>query len=346
MAVQKKQYELINALKIIAAFFVVGIHVHFPGDFGRAFIAVARFAVPFFFMVSGFFCYYENKECINEKYKRKIKHLAVIFAGSFVMYLAYGLLAGAVNNNIGDYISHKFSLIAFIEFFVFNHPRVMEALWFLPALCYATIVFFIFEKKGITKKMYFLIPVLFFAGVVLRELPEFIDGMPSLFSKAYLCRNWLFVGLPFFMTGHFIRANEEKLTKKFSDISLIVVMIAATAESVAVDLLHAQKSLYIGTFFAVAALFIFALKKEGKIKTGKIAYLGAEYSLYVYVFHIMVKNVSQKVFSTGIFVPAGEMLKPVMPVLVFAVSLAASAVYCFVKKKISSFKIKSRGNSL
>lgn len=148
------------------------------------------------------------------------------------------------------------------------------------------------------------------------------------------------------MTGHFIRANEEKLTKKFSDISLVAVMIASTAESVAVDLLHTQKSLYIGTFFAVAALFIFALKKEGKIKTGKIAYLGAEYSLYVYVFHIMVKNVSEKIFSTGIFVPAGEMLKPVMPVLVFAVSLAASAVYCFVKKKISSFKIKSRGNSL
>ena len=71
MAVQKKQYELINALKIIAAFFVVGIHVHFPGDFGRAFVAVARFAVPFFFMVSGFFSYYDDKTILKEKYKRK-----------------------------------------------------------------------------------------------------------------------------------------------------------------------------------------------------------------------------------------------------------------------------------
>ena len=337
MAIQKKQYELINALKIIAAFFVVGIHVHFPGDFGRAFVAVARFAVPFFFMVSGFFCYYENKEGINEKYKRKIKHLVVIFAGSFVMYLAYGLLVSVLNNNIGDYISHKFSLVALIEFFVFNHPRVMEALWFLPALCYATLVFFFFEKKGITKKMYFLIPVLFIAGVLLRELPEFIDGMPSLFSKAYLCRNWLFVGLPFFMTGHYIRKNEEKLTTKFSDISLILIMLISTAEAVVADMLHVQKSLYIGTFFAVVALFIFALKKEGKIKSGKIAYLGAAYSLYVYVFHIMVKNVFEKVFSTGIFASVGEILIPVMPVMVFAVSLVASAVYCFIKKKIKNF---------
>lgn len=336
MAIQKKQYENLNALKIIAAFFVVAIHVHFPGDFGRAFIAVARFAVPFFFMVSGFFSYYENNDVLNEKYKRKLKHLFTIFAGSFVMYLVYGLLVCIVNNNIGDYISHKFSPVAFAEFFVFNHPRVMEALWFLPALCYATLVFFFFEKKGITKKMYFLIPVLFLSGVILRELPEFIQGMPSLFTKAYICRNWLFVGLPFYMTGHFIRANEEKFTEKFSDISLIIIMIVSTVEAVAADLLHVQKSLYIGTFFAVSALFIFALRKESKVKTGKLAFLGAKYSLYIYILHIMVKNIFEKVFSISIFGSVGEALTPVMPVVVFAVTLVASAVYVYLKSLIKS----------
>jgi len=339
MAMQKKQYELLNALKIIAAFFVVAIHVHFPGDFGRAFIAVARFAVPFFFMVSGFFSYYENKDVLNEKYKRKIKHLVTIFTGSFVLYLIYGLLISIVNGNLGDYISHKFSIVAFVEFFVFNHPRVMEALWFLPALCYATLVFFFFEKKGITKKMYFLIPVLFLAGVVLREIPEFVTDTPSLFSKSYLCRNWLFVGLPFFMTGHFIRANEEKLTRKYSDISLIIIMLVSTIEAIAVELFHTQKSLYIGTFFAVTALFIFALKKEGKVKADKLAFLGAEYSLYVYIFHIMVKNVLMKILSIGIFVPLGEKLSMIMPLIVFAITLTASAVYVYLKKLINQ-KIK------
>jgi hypothetical protein len=212
----------------------------------------------------------------------------------------------------------------------------MEALWFLPALIYVTLVFFFFEKKGITKKLYFLIPVLFFAGVVLREIPEFVHGVPSLFSKAYLCRNWLFIGLPFFMTGHFIRANEEKLTKKFSDISLVILMIVSTAESVIADMLHVQKSLYIGTFFAVSALFIFALKKEGYIKTEKIAFLGAKYSLYIYILHIMVKNVFEKIFAIGIFVPVGKLMTPVMPVIVFAVTLVASAIYVYFKSIIKS----------
>ncbi|MBR3868355.1 MAG: acyltransferase [Clostridia bacterium] len=342
MEVKKKQYELLNALKIIAAFFVVAIHVHFPGNFGKGIIAVARFAVPFFFMVSGFFSFYENKEVLNVKYKRKIRHLCTIFAGSFLLYLAYDSFAHIMNGSLMNYLTNKFSIDAIIEFFVFNHPRVMEPLWFLLALVYATVVFFFFEKKGITKKMYFLIPVLFLAGVILRELLEFTENPPEIMTKAYLYRNWLFIGLPFFMFGHWIRANEEKLKNRFSDISLIVIMLIFTAEAVAVELLHTQKSLYIGTFFAVSALFIFVLKKEGAVSTGKLAVFGAEYSLYVYIFHIMVKNVIGKILSIGVFVPVGEKLSAVMPVIVFVITLIASAVYVYAKKVIKSKFIQEK----
>lgn len=339
MAMQKKQYELLNALKIIAAFFVVAIHVHFPGDFGRAFVAVARFAVPFFFMVSGFFSCYDDKTVLNAKYKRKISHVTVLFLGGTMLYFLFNLAVSVVNSDVKNYLSELFTAENFIGFLLFNHTCVSDFLWFLPALIYVYAVFFVLEKKGITKKMYFLVPLLFIAGVLLRELPEFIDGMPSLFSKAYLCRNWLFVGLPFFMTGHYIRNNEEQLTTKFSDISLILIMLISTAEAVVADMLHVQKALYIGTFFAVTALFIFALKKEGKVKADKLAFLGAEYSLYVYIFHIMVKNVLMKILSIGIFVPLGEKLSVIMPLIVFALTLTASAVYVYLKKLINQ-KIK------
>lgn len=332
----KKQYKNLNAIKIMAAFFVVCIHIRFPGDFGNAVVAVARFAVPFFFMLSGFFSFYENKEVLNAKYKRKIKHLCTIFTGSFLMYLAYDSLTHILNGSLMNYLADKFSFVALAEFIAFNHPRVMEALWFLPALVYATVVFFFFEKKGITKKMYFLIPVLFVAGVVLREILEFTENPPQIMKEAYLYRNWLFVGLPFFMLGHWIKANEEKLQNKFSDASLIVIMLVATAESVAVELLHTQKSLYIGTFFAVGALFVFALKKEGSVKTGKLAVYGAEYSLYVYIFHIMVRNVLDKLLSAGALSAVGAKLSSVMPVIIFVLAFVASAVYVYIKKFIKS----------
>lgn len=56
--VAKKQYNYcMDFLKGIACILVVFIHVKFPGDFGQAVQAIARFAVPFFFMVSGYYCY-------------------------------------------------------------------------------------------------------------------------------------------------------------------------------------------------------------------------------------------------------------------------------------------------
>lgn len=332
---QKKQYNLLNALKIIAAFFVVAIHIRFPGDFGLSVVAIARFAVPFFFMVSGFFSYYENKAVLNEKYKRKIKHLLILFGGSLLMYFAYAVLASIMSGTLVGYLKGIFSLQSFIELFVFNHVRVMEALWFLPALIYVYLIFFAFEKTGITKKVYFLIPVLFTAGLILREIPEFIDNTPELMSKAYLCRNFLFVGLPFFMLGHFMKVNEEKLKNRFSNVLLVVLMLIGTAESIAVELLHAQKSVYIGTFIAVFALFLFAVKNEEKYSVSSIADMGAKYSLYVYIFHILVRDVMRK---GGEIVPiAGKIIniiEPVYPIVIFALSLVISAMYVFIKTAI------------
>lgn len=330
--IKKKQYNFLNALKIIAAFFVVAIHVRFPGDFGNGVIAVARFAVPFFFMVSGFFSYYKNKSSLKEKYIRKIKHVFVLFAGGTVLYFLFGIAVALYSGSVIDYFGKIFSIKSILEFLIFNNTSVSEFLWFLPALIYVYFVFYIFEKTGITKKVYFLIPVLFLAGVLFRESIEFLPEYPAIMDNAYVYRNFVFVGLPFFMLGHFIRVNEEKLIKKFSDTILILFMLIGSLEAVAAVLWHAQKSVYIGTFFAVFALFIFAVKNEEKYKFVNIADMGAKYSLYVYILHVMIRDVMKKGGETVPF--AGKIintLEPVYPIVIFALALVASAVYVYVK---------------
>lgn len=341
--IKKKQYNFLNALKIIAAFFVVAIHVHFPGDFGTGVIAVARFAVPFFFMVSGFFSYYENKTSLKEKYFRKIKHVFVLLAGGSALYFLFGIVIALYSGTTINYLSNIFSVKSIAEFLIFNNTRVSEFLWFLPALIYVYFVFFIFEKTGITKKMYFLIPLLFLAGVLLRESIEFLPEYPEIMSNGYFCRNFVFVGLPFFMLGHFIKANEEKLIKKFSNPVLLILMIIGSAEAVAVALFHANKSVYIGTFIAVFALFVFAVKNEAKYKLKSVADMGAKYSLYVYILHIMIRNVIKK---GGEIIPfAGEIidvLEPVYPIVIFALALIASAIYVFIKTKLKILKMRGK----
>lgn len=339
----KKQYDLMNAMKLIAAFFVVTIHVHFPGSFGQGVIAVARFAVPFFFMVSGFFSYYENPAVVPSKMKRKMKHIFFLMLGGILLYFLFNAAVSLHNGQFGTYLTNLFSPQSVIAFGFFNHTSVSEFLWFLSALLYAYVIFFGFEKLGMTKKTAFLVPLLSVGGVLFRELKEILPNAPEILDRAYLYRNFLFVGLPFLLMGYFIRVHQEKLTEKLSDASLILMMLIGFGESIAVDLLHTQKSVYLGTILAVFALFVLVVKKEDKVHVPHLASLGAEYSLYIYIFHILVKSITEKLGNVIPVIGKGiNALEPVWPIVIFLMTLAVSAVYVEVKNTVKKAFSKKR----
>ncbi|MBR1631194.1 MAG: acyltransferase family protein [Paludibacteraceae bacterium] len=58
MSESQKQYNYcLDFIKGIACVFVVFMHCEFPGIMGMAVQAISRFCVPFFFMVSGYYCF-------------------------------------------------------------------------------------------------------------------------------------------------------------------------------------------------------------------------------------------------------------------------------------------------
>ncbi len=336
---KRKQYQLLNGMKFIAAFFVVTIHCHFPGTFGEVVIGIARFAVPFFFMSGGFFCYYEDESILPKKIYHKIKHIFVLMAGGIILYFIYGFAASI--KNIGGFLKAQFSFKVFAEFLVFNQTKISEPLWFLPAFIYVYAVFYLIYKTGFLKKAYILIPILFIAGVVLREAASFSDSLPDIFYTAYLSRNFLFIGMPFFLTGYFARKNIDTLTAKLSNPLLFLLMAAGTAEAVLVQQLHAQKSVYLGTFIAVFALFIFVIKNEDRIKVTGLSYLGAKYSFYIYIFHCIYKEgltVAARLFPAA--AKFSEIISPVYPIVIFAVTLITAAVYVAIKDSLKKLILK------
>lgn len=339
----KKQYDLMNAMKLIAAFFVVTIHVHFPGSFGQSVIAVARFAVPFFFMVSGFFCCYENPAVVPSKMKRKIKHILFLMLGAMLLYILFYSAKAIHGGTFGSYVSGLVSPRSILAFIGLNQTYAAEFLWFLPALLYAYGIFFGFEKLGITKKTAILVPLLSVSGVLFRELKEILPNAPEILDRAYLYRNFLFVGLPFLLMGYFIRVHQEKLTEKLSDASLILMMLIGFGESIAVDLLHTQKSVYLGTILAVFALFVLIVKKEDNVHVPHLASLGADYSLYIYIFHILVKNVLRGLGDVIPVIGKGiNVLEPAWPIVIFLMTLAVSAVYVELKNTVKKAFSKKR----
>ena len=127
-----KRNTTIEFVRIIASFFVLICHVHFPAPYKVSSMAVARFAVPFFYMVSGWFLFSpeDSREVIQKRIKKVIG-----FAARFCLM---GILLYAVVNSIACLIIGKeifywlFEIIkpdALVVLFVFEliiHPTSDE----------------------------------------------------------------------------------------------------------------------------------------------------------------------------------------------------------------------------
>ncbi len=86
--VQTRNYTL-DVMKLISSFFIVFIHVPFHGIAGEVIRSISRFAVPVFFMTSGFFSYENDTQTIL----RRIKKLAGILIFASCLYNTTDILS-------------------------------------------------------------------------------------------------------------------------------------------------------------------------------------------------------------------------------------------------------------
>lgn len=100
-----QQYNFcLDFIKGIACIFVVFMHCEFPGLMGTAVQAISRFCVPFFFMVSGYFCFHPLTQKFNSApeyaelgskwqiVRKKVIHIAKITFYASLFYLTFVLL--------------------------------------------------------------------------------------------------------------------------------------------------------------------------------------------------------------------------------------------------------------
>ena len=73
----------LELLKVFAAYMVVFIHVIFSGYVGTAIETLARFAVPFFFVISGFYSYGIS----TQKIKKRIKKILILIVFAVFSYI-------------------------------------------------------------------------------------------------------------------------------------------------------------------------------------------------------------------------------------------------------------------
>lgn len=340
MAAQRKRDNGLDILKAVASFFVVCIHAPVPSVWGRLLNVVSRFAVPCFFMISGYF-YPEIWQA--GRWKKQVKKIVFI---TFVATVLYFFISLSVNLYDGASLEQYF-IWAFDPARIPNLLFMNEApwgghLWYLFALLYVLLIAEIIGRFGLEKLMFIATPVLLLACTVLGNYSMAFLGRSA---NLYLTRNFLFTGLPYFYAGHFIAAHKDKWTQKSKLITWGAFAGAAIfaftsclefyiLESRGLSTIYDH---YFSTPFLAVCVFLFFLKLPEFLDIRFLVHIGKEYSLLVYILHLAVVTLLERL--------AGRMLLReyydwVAPVLVYAVSLLLSVVFlqvwCLVRRKLTT----------
>jgi len=267
------------------------IHVPFPGIVGEAVILFARFAVPVFFMTSGFFSYQNDHKTIL----RKIRKLFYILVFSSCLYNVCNIFQAYILEGVGavtDYLLSFTDIKNWLLLVVFNVPFSATRLWFLLALIYAYFMQILFDKIKMKSKGILALSV---SGIILHFIIGSIMPHFGIGIEEYMCRNFMLLGYPFFGFGFLIRQNQT-MFRKYSNTILFVLFTLGILLSQIPLLYESVSVISVGTLLIVFSLFGFALENS-EIQYPKWVLKLCNCGLGIYILHKPVALVLQKVFS-------------------------------------------------
>ena len=338
----EKRYSGIDALKFLCAFLVVCIHQPFPGIVGLYVVAISRIAVPVFFMITGFF--YNIDE--NREKTQIVKLLKIILFAS-ILYFVWNFIIGiakfSVSGNIDSIfkVFEVFNLKSILKLVFLNESPIAGHLWYLNAIVYVFLCSCILKKAKIFKVLYWITPLLLCVDLIFGKYSIAIFGRE--FNALYV-RNFLFVGIPYFIIGNVIRyVYIQKHLNVCSHKYLLCVLMIFSALLCILEKyiilffeINAARDHYISTTLLACVMFVLfltAFPADNK-KLKWISDIGRNNSLDIYIIHpivIFVLNTMSEILKIE------KVYSYAAPVLVFGVSILLSAFY---RRMMSHFKNK------
>lgn len=169
--------------------------------------SLSGFAIPAFFVLSGYYVLDTKREIRMEKILRKIKRSALCFAFVFLFYVVLNVgLMFLIHT-----VTITFSKRMLFNFFVLNlwPLPIGDNIWFIQAMLYAYIVIFILDKLKLLKFYRILLVILFVFMLLTGEFSGVIHF--NILGYPYIPGNWLTRALPYILLGKLLRDIKEKL---------------------------------------------------------------------------------------------------------------------------------------
>ena len=341
-----KRNSLIDLFRLVCAFLVVIIHIPLQGRvFADVILPLTRVAVPFFFMVAGYFLADENMERMKQQLNKQIRHVFRLFAGAFLFYLVFHILLAALQspNGLKTYLSGLWNWKNWAQLIAINDPKAFRAehLWYLAALLYGMAAIRLALKYFALKKIYWVGAVL---GLLLVPLLIWQKSPYGEHIPLAMFRNFLFTGIPCLLVGVWIKCNTQRILKwprklvAFMPIAFVLLSIIERRLIYSwLDMIH------LATFFSslllAASMIVLSIHFPSAGARVPFSKWGAKYSQMIYISHIFFIYILDAIAKSWRIQDAlWYQLSLLFVIVVFLLSLGFAAVWEGAKNKLKQRK--------
>ncbi|WP_324671913.1 acyltransferase [Hymenobacter sp. GOD-10R] len=265
----------VDVFRLLGALSVVALHVPYADLSNSLVLGIrwwGRWAVPFFFLLSGYF-FQKNYAARGEvQFVRTIKNLLAIYIISNLIYL----VAALVEENKYFY--------QLLDFYTLDNG-ISEHLWFIGSMLFGYLIL-LYLLERFSDKLLIIGSVALYITVVLAD--AYSGFFHTQFDHGFIR---YFVSIPFLLWG-FMAAKKAEYIKRLP-LVLIYILLPVSFLLQAIEIIliyrksgfspHNQEFVLLTLLFAVV-VFALALKLTTNRDT-ILARFGRQYSLLIYLYH-------------------------------------------------------------
>lgn len=220
--IQNVNYKLLDLIKFICAFLVIGIHTRpfqTVSDVADKlfYYDISNYAVPFFYACTGYFLIVKQQnKSVHEKIYLRVKKVLRLYVAWTIIYLPLTFCGWILEGN-----REPIYLLRCLRNFVCVGENFYSwALWYLNGLIFALIFIDLLLRKFSIKQIVRFGSVMYVLGIILTMFEGHLDKLPMIVYAAVklyfivfvTTRNGLFQSLVFISIGMLV-ADNEKLEK-------------------------------------------------------------------------------------------------------------------------------------
>ncbi len=322
----KKENHFLRLLCGVILLFITYTHYYVPYDYNDIIFGLGRFAIPIFFLISGYFAFSKDEHA-EKSLGRKTLHILYLLIFLKLLYLALDVVYYSFGVIDMDYLIHSFVL----------WTGTTSHAWFLYSLVLVYIFWWLLYRYKV--KFEKTIPLIFIVLAVDLLFTEFLPmfGVDYIgdYTTVFIGESlYMFIAIPFFIAGYFLHKHKERFDAMFSTKLLLAILVIGLVLSYFETVAVPTANLYFGSILVAITLFFVSFRiPEDRLRSRPLEYMGKYLTPWLYVFYpgvvFFCQNILLKSFSSTEWIYYG-----LGPFIAVAMNIALAYLFNMMIRKM------------